>query len=386
MQCKFCRADIPEGEKVCPVCGTPVPQEENGSSEQGYTNDPQQQDPQQQNGQYQYQYGVNEPGMNQQQEGPYQYHYGSEQGNYGQPDYGQMNYNQPNYGQSNYDQNRPPVNGTPYLVFSILATLLCCLPLGIAGIVFASRINTLQRMGDYEGARAAAKKARTFTILSAVLGLVVIIGYGIYFGFAAKDIFDTQNIVESSIFDESQDEGADSSDDELIQPSGDLGESWNSYTLEVNGETITLPCSIESMEAAGLNLDTEDTGEDYIVNAGEYEMVFFEDEKGNYLMVDLINQTEDPQKIVDCEIGGIYVDSWETEDGSLKVVFPGGVQIGMSKEDLVAAYGEPADVYDGESIQGYTWYDGKSYFKSFSADVDTETGRVNSLRIQAYEF
>ena len=28
MQCKFCRGDLPEGAKVCPICGTPAPEEE----------------------------------------------------------------------------------------------------------------------------------------------------------------------------------------------------------------------------------------------------------------------------------------------------------------------------------------------------------------------
>ena len=61
-----------------------------------------------------------------------------------------------------------PVSGTPYMIFSILCTLLCCLPLGIAGIVYAAKINSLQKIGDYAGAKEAAKKAKLFTIIGAV--------------------------------------------------------------------------------------------------------------------------------------------------------------------------------------------------------------------------
>ena len=39
-------------------------------------------------------------------------------------------------------------------------------------IVYASKINSLQNAGDYEGAKAAAKKAKIFMIVGAVGGLI----------------------------------------------------------------------------------------------------------------------------------------------------------------------------------------------------------------------
>lgn len=55
-------------------------------------------------------------------------------------------------------------------------TLCCCLPLGIVSIVYASKINSLQNAGDYEGAKAAAKKAKIFMIVGAVGGLIASVG------------------------------------------------------------------------------------------------------------------------------------------------------------------------------------------------------------------
>ena len=68
-----------------------------------------------------------------------------------------------------------------YLVWAILSTILCCLPLGIASIVFASRVNSRWNAGDVAGAREASDKAKKFAIASAVLGLLgslVIISMG----------------------------------------------------------------------------------------------------------------------------------------------------------------------------------------------------------------
>ena len=59
-----------------------------------------------------------------------------------------------------------------YLVAAILCTLFCCLPFGIAGILFAAQANSKAKQGDIHGATAAASKAKLMCILSFVLGLI----------------------------------------------------------------------------------------------------------------------------------------------------------------------------------------------------------------------
>ena len=84
---------------------------------------------------------------------------------------GQPQYGQPQYG-GGYGQppGAPPPN---YLVWSILATVLCCLPLGIASIVFAAQVNGKYQSGDLAGAQESSRKAKQFAIWSAVAGVVV---------------------------------------------------------------------------------------------------------------------------------------------------------------------------------------------------------------------
>ena len=74
--------------------------------------------------------------------------------------------------------NQPHVQGnTPnipnYLVHSILVTLCCCLPFGIAAIVFASKVEGLERMGDVAGAQEASKKAKMWCWIGFGLGIPV---------------------------------------------------------------------------------------------------------------------------------------------------------------------------------------------------------------------
>jgi hypothetical protein len=71
------------------------------------------------------------------------------------------------------------LSGSTYLVFAILATVLCCMPLGAVGIVFASQIDGKLMAGDIAGAESSARKAKGWTI-AAVAGCVVgAIAYGV---------------------------------------------------------------------------------------------------------------------------------------------------------------------------------------------------------------
>lgn len=71
-----------------------------------------------------------------------------------------------------------PVSRVPnYLVQSILATIFCCLPLGIVAIVFAAQVNGKIEAGDMQGAQSASKNAKMFCWIAFGLGLAVSIIY-----------------------------------------------------------------------------------------------------------------------------------------------------------------------------------------------------------------
>jgi hypothetical protein len=58
-----------------------------------------------------------------------------------------------------------------YLVFAILTTVLCCLPAGIPGIVYAAQVNGKLQQGDLAGAQAASNNAKMWCWISFGLGL-----------------------------------------------------------------------------------------------------------------------------------------------------------------------------------------------------------------------
>jgi Interferon-induced transmembrane protein len=67
-----------------------------------------------------------------------------------------------------------------YLVWAILTTILCCLPFGIVSIVYAAKVDNLYYNGQYEEAAEKAKSAKTWAIVSAGSGLLILILYVIF--------------------------------------------------------------------------------------------------------------------------------------------------------------------------------------------------------------
>lgn len=73
-----------------------------------------------------------------------------------------------------------PGPGTPppnHLVWAILSTLFCCLPLGVASIVFAAQVNSKWNAGDAAGAQDSSDKARKFALWATIIGLVFLVLY-----------------------------------------------------------------------------------------------------------------------------------------------------------------------------------------------------------------
>jgi hypothetical protein len=66
------------------------------------------------------------------------------------------------------------------LVWAILSTLFCCLPLGIVSIVFAAQVNGKLAAGDVPGAQEASEKAKKWAMWSAIAGVSLAVIYLIF--------------------------------------------------------------------------------------------------------------------------------------------------------------------------------------------------------------
>jgi hypothetical protein len=86
----------------------------------------------------------------------------------------------PPFGQQNVNNNYSPAQQKPenYLIWAILATVLCCIPSGVAAIIYSNKVNTCWEKGDYSGAEEAANNAKIWCFVSLGLGVLAgIIGF-----------------------------------------------------------------------------------------------------------------------------------------------------------------------------------------------------------------
>jgi hypothetical protein len=86
-----------------------------------------------------------------------------------QPQYGQPAGADPNAYYGGLSGAAKPSNN---LVWGILTTLLCCLPLGIVSIVFSTKVDGLWAQGQYAQAQEAADNAKKWAIIGIVIGVV----------------------------------------------------------------------------------------------------------------------------------------------------------------------------------------------------------------------
>ena len=63
------------------------------------------------------------------------------------------------------------------MLWAILCTLFCCLPLGIVAIINAAKVDGLYRSGDYSGAQEAADNAKKYALYGLVIGIIWIVVY-----------------------------------------------------------------------------------------------------------------------------------------------------------------------------------------------------------------
>lgn len=79
--------------------------------------------------------------------------------------------------------NLPPKPDN-YLVWAILSTIFCCVPTGIASIIYAAKVNELYAKQEYHEAVRASKNAKMWALIGAGISVLFWIVYLAIFGFA----------------------------------------------------------------------------------------------------------------------------------------------------------------------------------------------------------
>jgi len=79
------------------------------------------------------------------------------------------------------EQLRPP-RPDSYLALALISTIVCCLPIGIVSIIYATKVNSLYADGYYDEANRASKNAKTWGLVSIGIGVLFFLGIFLIYG------------------------------------------------------------------------------------------------------------------------------------------------------------------------------------------------------------
>ncbi len=124
--------------------------------------------------------------------------------------------------------------------------------------------------------------------------------------------------------------------------SGTLGADWNSFSFQLNGHVLTLPCSWDDLHSAGIVLETAD--ESYPVDPNSELST---DCKAGPLRLEVkwINGADEKRPIGECLAAAIWIDGKDKGLTETELLIPGGFPL------LSATPRDLYDTYSGGYIQ-----------------------------------
>ena len=162
-----------------------------------------------------------------------------------------------------------------------------------------------------------------------------------------------------------------------VKPVEGLGDTWESMTVQVNEKILTFPCAYSEIKEVGFELDKRYTSEELMIKPGKFEAAAFSDSYGNIVAFEVANDSELPIEITKGEVRGICVTKRNINE-SAGILFPGGVTIGTSLEEVIESYGDEYEkLYEGDDLISCRWMNGDVLF--CNGDFNTETKKLESV-------
>lgn len=182
---------------------------------------------------------------------------------------------------------------------------------------------------------------------------------------------------ESELEAEDTENDTDASEEQISLKDADPADRWDSFTVQIEDLSLTLPSTIEEMSGLGLTLDDYEVSADTKIEAGDYQSAVFTD--GTHRILFHISNTDSAAKAAaECLVDTIVVSSADGADRA-KIVLPGGIQIGSTLDEVNEKWGETESVYEEDSASYYIW-NTEDYKGSCTLVVNNETKKITDIQ------
>ena len=236
------------------------------------------------------------------------------------------------------------------------------------------------------------KKLVILALLMAFVMSCTACGGGVV-GMLAKDdkepVTDTQNEVEEDIEEDIEEDveevvEEEEEEEETSKPSGtvntpsELSDDLYSFQVSVEGTVYQFPMWASDFAALGWTFDGTADG---TLASYEYTVAesWVKDDVEVYTT--LANMTMNTLAYEDAAVAGIEFSKWNLENCDWEIILPKGIQYGVStRDDIIAAYGEPSYEYDGDMYYNMSYeYD---TYQEIDLYVYKDTGVLQEIEIR----
>jgi len=161
------------------------------------------------------------------------------------------------------------------------------------------------------------------------------------------------------------------------KPQGNEGLSftadWSTFQVRIDGGMTKLPILYSDLEKLNYYLDAIYSST--IIEANKF-MTDVPVKKGSdTLYCTFYNPDVNPQPINNCYIGAIDLSAGNNPNAGIQVYLPGEVSLGVTRDALVSAYGDPDLIEQAFASDTYTWY-GVDENQGFLAEVSPVNNQV----------
>lgn len=203
-----------------------------------------------------------------------------------------------------------------------------------------------------------------------------------------------ETTTEASVEADTSEESSEAEDKEVIEEStetgkpaakpaanvpSELSDDIYSFQLSIDGTVYQFPMWFSDFEALGWTYIDEN--EDEILKSYQYTFSCRWKKDDITVYTQFANLSMNSVAIKDSMVSGITIDPYYLKDCDWEILLPGGIQYNVStRDDIIAAYGEPSDEYEGDMYYDMT-YEYDSY-QDIELYVYKESGVLEKIELR----
>lgn len=154
--------------------------------------------------------------------------------------------------------------------------------------------------------------------------------------------------------------------------------TWNTFQIRIDGGMTKVPMAFEDLKKVGYTIDEQYSS--IVMEPNKYKEHVAVVKGADKVYCTFYNDDTVPQPISNCKIGCIDISSSDLPENGIQIYLP-EVTLGITKEALLSAYGEPTETATSFSCDTYIWK-GDNDMQSFMAEISPITGKVIRLQLK----